>query len=111
MAVNTDPTPQGELPEAVESTATPPIVHEPVVAAPEATPGKEVEIARIPTPVMTGGRLVFPNAYGVDYTVDEEVVRGAMPHTKDLKVVAVARPGYRFAKGLTRTFNLKAPKK
>ena len=111
MAVNTDPTPQGELPEAVESTTTPPIVHEPVATVSEATTGKEVEITRVPTPVMTGGRLVFPNAHGVDYTVDEEVVRGAMPHTKDLKVVAAARPGYRFAKGLTRTFNLKVPKK
>lgn len=113
MAKNTtnpDLPPVEGNPEA-DPNYTPPIVMDtdPTATPAPASVGKQVEVTRIPEPVLTGGRVVFPNAYGVDYTVDDNVVRGALPIKKDeeLKVVASVQPGFKFGKGLKRTFNLK----
>ena len=89
---------------------TPPVPQEdslPDEPTPRKGNAKEIEISRVPSPTLTGGRVVYPGAYGFDYTVDDDRVTGGHPMKGDLKVVAVARPGFRFAKGLTRTFNLK----
>ena len=85
---------------------TPPIVHEPVpVAGRRQT--KTVDVTTIPAPNVVNGHIVVPISNGIKYTVNDKVIEGAVPISKATKVKAVAADGFKFAKGLTQTFNLK----
>lgn len=98
-----------EKPEQEEQTpSTEPTLPEPApVVQPAAPQGQTVEVTRIPPPIVIGKLVVFPKAYGVDYTVNDtirtqaETMRGGK-----MRVKAVPKEGYSFAKGLKQTFNL-----
>lgn len=100
---NKKDTPPPETPQA--ETTPPAVTHDPV-PGPVASRKKEVEVTRIPEPVVVGKLVVFPRAYGVDYTVGGKAVTQAQQLKGPMKVKAVAKPGYKFATGLKQTFNV-----
>lgn len=90
-----------------EAAETPPVVlPETVPSTPTPTATRQVEVTRIPPPVVVGNLVIFPRAHGVDYTIDGNVQIKAISTTKALKVKAAPKEGYKFAKGLKQTFNV-----
>lgn len=107
-AVETPPLEPGQ---ELEAETTPPILLPETVpeVAPTPMDKRTVEVTRIPSPIVIGKLVVFPRAHGVDYTVNDRVrTQAENMRGGKMKVKAVPKQGYTFAKGLKQTFNLEA---
>lgn len=107
---NTVETPPLEPGQEKEAETTPPILPETApTVAPTPHADRTVEVTRIPPPIVIGKLVVFPRAHGVDYTVNDKVrTQAENMRGGKMKVKAVPKQGYTFAKGLKQTFNLEA---